>query len=501
MEDNKSFFKIQNSIEEYEKMIEIFIKENNIDFSIMVLKGFNICNSILEFILLKKDIKIDLGVIIEKEEKDLRIPFISYCTQVDKKIVPKECLEFLKIIKVSRNKAAHACEIDKKTFIEFSKALYYFSIWFNEEYVNNPVIYKKLNDINGLLFVLDEKISKESESIVKTNDDILKNILEECSKKDRKSISMDEIYFEIKKEFEKNDNYREMILKCLDKHTEEFKKLVESSKNIEKKLDEIDRQIKELMNQINLYQSLVDRQIKTALSEFEIDRIIKGYIDECAIRITNEMNLNFVKKDIEIEHKKIVLSIGEDAWNKLNEDSKKFLISAKLMYNNLLCLENQIDYSGVCILITKSLEIELTKRFYLNFLMYLDEKYKKDYSKYHSALLFRKKEPLKIENFTMGNVAYVMCHFENKNDSIDQKNINRKRLMEYSKDRLFSNKKESEIKIMMDRFAREIEKIRKKYRNPSAHTNKIKQIDAENCINLVIDVEKLLKNMLDAFKE
>ena len=44
-----------------------------------------------------------------------------------------------------------------------------------------------------------------------------------------------------------------------------------------------------------------------------------------------------------------------------------------------------------------------------------------------------------------------------------------------------------------------MEAVKKDYRNPSAHTNELKRIDAEQCFDLVIDVEKLMKRMLDSF--
>lgn len=42
--------------------------------------------------------------------------------------------------------------------------------------------------------------------------------------------------------------------------------------------------------------------------------------------------------------------------------------------------------------------------------------------------------------------------------------------------------------------------MRKEYRNPSALTNELKKVDTENCFELVTDVEKILKPMMDTFK-
>ena len=64
---------------------------------------------------------------------------------------------------------------------------------------------------------------------------------------------------------------------------------------------------------------------------------------------------------------------------------------------------------------------------------------------------------------------------------------------------IFSNKGEEEIKKLLNEYACYVEKIRKDYRNPSAHRNAIKKINAKECFELVLDVEKLLKRMLESF--
>ena len=58
---------------------------------------------------------------------------------------------------------------------------------------------------------------------------------------------------------------------------------------------------------------------------------------------------------------------------------------------------------------------------------------------------------------------------------------------------------EKEIIDMLDEYAKDIEKIKNKYRNPSAHRNAIQRVNAEECFKVVLDYEKLLKKMLDSF--
>ena len=71
--------------------------------------------------------------------------------------------------------------------------------------------------------------------------------------------------------------------------------------------------------------------------------------------------------------------------------------------------------------------------------------------------------------------------------------------MEYCKNSLFSNCSEEEITSTLNEYGQKIEFIKDKYRNPSAHRDEIERIDAKECIDLIIDVEKLLKQMIDSF--
>ena len=154
----------------------------------------------------------------------------------------------------------------------------------------------------------------------------------------------------------------------------------------------------------------------------------------------------------------------------MEEASQTFLLSAKVMYNHLIMLDDIIDYSGVCVLVTKALgEVEMGKRFYSSFLDYLDQKYSRNYSKYPTTLLFQNHVPLNPEKFTMGRIAFVLCYSENRYDTPNQKQQNKRRLLEYCRDRIFPGKTDLEIDTIINQYARAVEKIRTSYRNPSAH--------------------------------
>ena len=297
----------------------------------------------------------------------------------------------------------------------------------------------------------------------------------------------------------------EAIKKDVQKLAEKMEQVLRSSVRIENKVDKIEQMIKMLSGKVNAFQKFAERQLSRAESEDEAERIISSYTDECAdCIVTNTVDTcnqddNKVLKE---EQEKLIKLIGSSGWDKLDETSQRFLVSARVLFRQFQKLQDIIDYSGVCVLVTKALEVEMDKRFYKNFLSFLNEKYKEDYTKYHTALLYKNKtilKPLKPQSFTMGNIAFVLCFIENRNDSDLQKENNRIQLLDYAKSKLLSKYSEEEIEELLREYAKAIEKIRKNFRNPSAHTNEIKRMDAENCLNLVLDVQKLLKRMLDSF--
>lgn len=74
-------------------------------------------------------------------------------------------------------------------------------------------------------------------------------------------------------------------------------------------------------------------------------------------------------------------------------------------------------------------------------------------------------------------------------------------MVEYVREKLFVGKTDDEIFELLNDYAESVEEVKNDYRNPSAHTNELRRVDAEQCFALVVDVEKLMKRMLDSFVE
>lgn len=411
--------------------------------------------------------------------------------------------------------------VSYEMLIEYAQALDCFLFGAKKEYIDNntniPIDVRE--KFTARFFSLEDEIRKHYVAHMGRTSDEKITVVYQNYMDAENSISKEQIhdtlqkvakYVEEQKLRDEEQKAREEEQKVqMEELSIKMDEISETTTRIETVVLEIESQIKELSDELKGLQAFVEKQVELAISEDEIDRIIQTYTEQSTNIIVSKIDAVAEDREVKKETRKLEASIGTKGWNKLSKNSKNFLITAKVMYNNLLVLDDVIDYSGVCILVTKALEVEMEKRFRKDFLQYLDEHYKKDYSQYPTTLLVRTKnstdneavvyKPMEPEQFTMGNIAYVLCYRNVLQESREQSKKNKACLIRYAKDRILSRYSETEIEKRLADYAKKIEEIRKRYRNPSAHANAIKKTDAEQCFDLVLDVEKLLKKMLDSF--
>ena len=275
---------------------------------------------------------------------------------------------------------------------------------------------------------------------------------------------------------------------------------------LEQKLDEIIDHIKECMTTIKDYQKDVQTQLDDTLTSNEIDKIMLDFTNDCVKEIKKYTADYTTTQLYKTEEYHLKRSFGNEAWEKLSEDSKNYLTTAKFTYSQMRS-SNIMDYSGVCLLVTKALELELSTRFRENFLDYLKDK---DFDEYPPALLNKKygrPREIKKTDFTLGTAVHLFGFVPKS----QMKNLTKKTIAEYEKNhsittdytkqRLFKNFSDDEEKIRetLLKYGSYVEDIRVDYRNPAAHTNKLGIIDADECFRFVLDSEKVLREMLDSF--
>ena len=187
--------------------------------------------------------------------------------------------------------------------------------------------------------------------------------------------------------------------------------------------------------------------------------------------------------------------LSEKVWDRLTESSRRFLITAKINYDAFVQIESgeNLDYSGVCLLITKVLDIEITKRIYKLYGEYLQEHYlcsswpKAMYDKSTRTIIDKK-------DFTLGTVAYVIgC---NKNGAI-KNDKDFELFRKFAKEYLYVPEFTYEqCEISIRNVVKYVEKVRVDYRNPAAHRNSLNVVSAKECIDYMIETYKKLKEIL-----
>lgn len=222
-----------------------------------------------------------------------------------------------------------------------------------------------------------------------------------------------------------------------------------------------------------------------------------------AAQVQSELFLKNAGLNRERYEELCIEEFDSDNWHKLDDASQNFILTAKITFDSMKKIDvyNTMDYSGVCLLITKSLEVEIVKRFYTRYLTYLQEKYS-SYSNWpHSMLDKTGTRPLKDHEFTLGSVVSVcgLRRIYQNDELIDIRRGNQaifNKFIDYCQEVLFTGltRSQAESNILDD--GKFIEKVRIDYRNPSAHRGNLNQITALECLNYVIDVQKKLKYFL-----
>lgn len=454
--------------------------------SLIISKGGTIVQHLVEFLARSKR-RIEHNI-YNSDFKD----FLGEC-----EFIPKPVKDFILIIETYRHVALDSKDdLDlNKVYLSFLENFNYILDWFKNffhyEFFSENI---EFTEIDATITFINRQIMDE----LKKCDD--NPIIEKSFKKYDERIKFKENY---------PDEY-EIILKIALGNKEMLNTIMQNQKdqtnqlnNIEYKIDKLGEQLRGLNKEINEYQENLTVSLENAHSNEEKDNLMSEFTDKCTKKIVDCAKKNIERYMYKQEEKQLIISLGKPAWSKLSEQSKTFLITSKLTYKNLIMLDDIIDYSGVCLLVTKALELELTKRFFKDFVKYLDNQYDKDYSKYHSSLLgqdpkTKKYYILKPKRCDLGRITYILG-FNRYGLGNKEYEYNTLKLIEYSKHKLFNSFTDDEIRKTLYEYGSNVDKIRKNYRNPAAHTNELKQVDAEECFKFVLETEQVLKIMLDSF--
>ena len=311
----------------------------------------------------------------------------------------------------------------------------------------------------------------------------------------------------IKDETFGNDDLKRYISKCMKEAVDNINGTINDSRiELGEKIDNVTYILNNLIEQITSYQSLVENQMELAITADEIDRIVHAYSEECVNKIMDGVDKKYSKIQRNEEEKELISKLGKDLWEKkLTPESRNFLVSSKVTYKYYLNIDT-LDFSGVCLLVTKALEVEMSARFYAAYVAFLKQGYtdswKNHLDDFPTPLIKKIDGGRKLKSakdFTLGSVSYILTANEDKTATEAQRRNNERRLVEFAKDSLMPGKSDEEILITLKEFGGRIADITEDYRNKAAHTNELKRVDAETCFKIVLDTEQLLKKMLETF--
>jgi len=166
--------------------------------------------------------------------------------------------------------------------------------------------------------------------------------------------------------------------------------------------------------------------------------------------------------------------------------------------------DRMVDFSGVCVQIGKACENELKKRLFSAFVEYEREAYGEGYFldklapecfAKSSGKRAGEKKLLKADKISMGQLSYIMGLDDN--GRISNQAVWRE-FEAFAKKKLLVNAA-NPLKTMRAQLP-VIGKIRDEYRNRSAHSHAITIVDARECIEYVVTVQKKLGVLLDEYK-
>ncbi len=255
--------------------------------------------------------------------------------------------------------------------------------------------------------------------------------------------------------------------------------------------------INQFENKISLYRQRNRRDLLSSDTN-EQDYAIRNMQDMVS-EFALELVCGNVGDNVE-RFEEILKGVFDNVWDFLDENSKSFLISAKVMFASINKNDKYglLDYSGVCLLVTKALELESSRVFFREYIKYLRNQ-KISISEYPKELIDKTGTTVKSDClFSLGAVVHVLGLKKGRNGIQIPKEKNSDYLMffKYAKQKLYDWSDEK-IENEILKNACFIERTRLDYRNPSAHTGRLTKIVCLECFDYIVDTEKQMKRMLE----
>ena len=193
----------------------------------------------------------------------------------------------------------------------------------------------------------------------------------------------------------------------------------------------------------------------------------------------------------------LISYLGRENWDKLLEQSKDWMISSMLTYNDIKRFDQTMDFSGVVIQISKMFEKESARRFAKGYVEFLQNKYGEEYLDHTPDALLKWKGGTKkladLNEVNLGTVSYIAGISRGR--VVNEEDYNE--FMPYWYEYLVVDK-ENAHEQLMDAL-NIIDYVRSHYRNMSAHSNSISPTLALECIRYVVTEKQMFRKLFDKY--
>ena len=287
----------------------------------------------------------------------------------------------------------------------------------------------------------------------------------------------------------------------IDKITDRLINTVAETNEIVKR---IDSKIDTLLDEVSAIKRENNESLNKIIANQEAyEQKITEVGNEIIEKVSNSVSLGDPTEYI----RQYMLLFGEENWSKLSENSRRYLVTARILFKTLSGTDNDgLDYSAVCLMICKTVENELKHRFYFEFVKYLKDRYGNNYSKYHSHLIntyFDKvtgeqRFGLKTENLIcLGDIIYILCPTFVQAKFVGNYIASKEQIRNFANTTVFREEVDDKY---IEHLCFEIKKIKDDYRNPSCHLNPVRLVTAAECFDYVINITQVLIAFLNACK-
>ena len=310
-----------------------------------------------------------------------------------------------------------------------------------------------------------------------------------------------------------SDSNRDYIITQMDAN---HKELVDKIDAIADKQTDLSNQIAELSAQLQPCRELASG-ILDSLPEGDED----SPLAERLYALTSSISAKVLEKQYGSERlpeagaiRGELKQLFDPIWDRLDPRTQRELFSAKMSYQLLAQKEcgNDIDFSGVCTLASKAMEVECEKYFYKRFQQYIFEQTpeKRRDAQFVEALSLTpeaEKQSKQRGGFTLGSVQHILKpRYDREKGEFEPYKRYMAVLTSYARERLFSPgvgadlMDDRQIRNVLWKYVDYVNTVKNRYRNPSVHKELVSQQSALSCLDYVVDVEKKLKEMVSAFQ-